>query len=364
MHNKILTNAGFYLLLLFAFALSVYPPASFLLATAIFLIWMLDVLIFKETRISEMPLFYPLLAFALFMILEAILAAIYNHPMPYLYIALLSLFYFIVPGFVATVDKRRMVIWTFIAGAMLKASLQLIIWWATYANITLRLRPIEEPYLFMVTMAFAFMLAFYAESNLFKEKVFMAFVALPLALVIVLSADKSAILLFLATIVLVGVLRDSTVFIPCALAVFLLFSGVFGIDYYIQRDISFSEYKAFVALPFTELEEKGVAVPAFFGQSASYEASSGPHASGNPYLLNLLRWAGPPAVLLFLWILFERAREAYYKRRRAVTQQARAYHMISFLTIAAIIIMNLFGSAFEYPSIVLACWLILGMSET
>ncbi len=364
MHNKVLTNAGFYLLLLFAFALSVYPPASFILAMAIFLIWMLDVLIFKETRISEMPLFYPLLAFALFMILASILAAIYNHPMPYLYIALLSLFYFIVPGFVVTVDQRRMVIWTFIAGAMLKASLQLIVWWATYANVTLRLRPLQEPTLFMVALAFSFMLAFYAESTVFREKVFMAFVALPLALVIVLSADKSAILLFLATIILVGVLRDPTVFIPCALAVFLLFSGVFGIDYYIQRDISFNDYKTFVTLPFTELKDNGITAPAFYGQAVSFENIPASTSRGNPYLINLLRWVGPPAVLLLLWTLFERAREAYYKRRRALTQQARAYHMISFLTIAAIIIMNLFGSAFEYPSIVLSCWFILGMSET
>jgi hypothetical protein len=365
MHNKILMNASFYLLLIFAFSVSIYPPISYFLAAAIFMIWLLDILIFKETEIFDLPLFYPLMAFVIFMILASVLAAIYGHPFPLIHVALLSLFYMIVPGIVATIEQRRMVIWTFIAGAMLIGGLHLILWWGTFTNFTHRLLPLAEPSLFMVTLAFSFLLALYAESTSAREKVFMALVALPPALVVVFSADKSAILFLLIAILLVGVLRDLTVFIPLAIAALFVFSGAFGIDYYFQRELAPESYEAFITRPIAEIRENNEAVlsPSFFGQAISYRVPFESSRTPRSFLIDLLIKAGPPGLLIFLWVLFERAREAYFRRRRMTTWQPRAYHLIFLLTIVGVIVMNIYGAIFEFPAIILSCWLILGMTD-
>jgi hypothetical protein len=365
MHNKILINAGLYLLLLFAFSVTVYPVVSYVIAALVFLIWFLDMVIFKETDITELPLFYPLLGFTLVLGVGWILAKIYIHNFPYISVALLSLFYLIVPGFVRTGEQRRMILWTFIAGAMLITGLHLIYWWATFANITIRLRPLPEPSLFMVCLAFSFLLAFYAESSNLREKIFLALVAMPLVLVVMLSTDGSTILFLTIIIVLLGILRDRTIFIPIGLALAVILSGTFGIDYYIERGLIPVTYKEFISRPIQEVKvnPEQVLSRSFYGQAASLENQEVTADESQSYFIKLVKRAGPPVVLIFFWALFERAREAYFKHRRVTSPQARAYHLIAILTIIALIVMNIYGSVFEYPSIILATWLILGMSE-
>jgi hypothetical protein len=365
MHNKILTNTGFYLLLLFTFSVTVYPVASYVLAAAIVLIWLLDLLIFKETDIVDLPLFYPLISFTVVIVLGWVLSVIFKHDFPYIFMAVLSLFYFIIPGFVRSVEQRRMILWTFIAGAMLVASLHLIFWWATFTNITIRLRPLPQPSLFMVALAFAFIVSYYAESDSIREKIFLSLVAFPLALVVVLSADKATIFFLLVIIFIVGVLYDRTIFIPFAVAMFFLLSGAFGIDYFIQQNLLPINYKEFLSQPLIEIENnhQAVLVSSFYGQVPTAEINSVIPHKGHSFFASLIEQAGPPAILLLFWVLFERAREAYFKHRRSTKHQPRAYHLIALLTVLAIIIMNTYGAVFQFPSIVLATWLILGMSE-
>ncbi len=363
MHNKILINSGFYLLLLFAFSITVYPTAAYVLAGAIFLIWVLDLLIFRETDINELPLFYPILSFAAVLLAGGMVSLIYGHIFPYAYVALLSFFYFIVPGFVRSGEQRRMVLWTFIAGAMLVTGLHLILWWATFTNITMRLKPLSTPSLFMVTMAFSFLLSFYAESRSIREKVFLAMVSIPFALVVILSGDKTAMLFILIVIILIAIFRDRSIFIPLGLAILFILSGAFGIDYYIEQDFMPSTFKEFIMHPIEQIKSspETVLATSFYGEAALPNESSA--AAGQSFFLDLIRFAGPPAILLLFWVLFEKAREAYFKHRRSVEQQPRAYHLISLLTVIAAVVMNFYGPAFEYPSIILASWLIWGMSQ-
>jgi hypothetical protein len=362
-HNKILINTGFYLLLLFAFSITVYPTVAYALAGAIFLIWLLDLLIFRETDINELPLFYPILSFSAVLLMGGIVSSIYGHAMPYTYLALLSFFYFIIPGFVRSGEQRRMILWTFIAGAMLVAGLHLILWWATFTNITIRLKPLLTPSLFMVTMAFSFLLSFYTESPSIREKVFLTLVAAPLALVVILSGDKAAMLFMLIVIFLLAIFRDRTIFIPFGLAVLFIFSGAFGIDYYVEQDFTPSRYKELITYPIEQIRgnPETVLMSSFYGEAALTEER--PFAASHSFFLDLIRIAGPPAILLLFWVLFERAREAYFKYRRSVTQQPRAYHLIALLTVIGAIVMNFYGPAFEYPSIILASWLVWGMSQ-
>jgi hypothetical protein len=64
-----------------------------------------------------------------------------------------------------------------------------------------------------------------------------------------------------------------------------------------------------------------------------------------------------------LWILIARAAESYTIRRKVSDVEARSYHMAVLLLIFVLFILNFYDDAFAYPQVILASWLIMGVSE-
>jgi len=226
--------------------------------------------------------------------------------------------------------------------------------------------PLATPLSFAVILAFCVVTAFYAESLRLKDKLFYFLVSIPLFLVIIYSDDKSAMMILILALLAVGVFVERTIFIPVALALVIFFSGILDVRYLVERNVSFSEYAEFAKIPAEELSEnKDIVIEtSFFGSSLYEPAFNGVDSeNSDSFFMTLIRQAGPPALLLFLWALFERVRESFFKRRRVTSPHARAYHLTVMLFIGAIVIGNLYGSIFDYPSIILAFWLVMGISE-
>ncbi len=302
MHNKILINAGFYLMLLFSFSVTVYPVAAYFLALGIFLIWLLDVIIFRDPGISAQPLFFPILGFNVFIIVAWFLHWVYGAEFQLAYVGLLSMFYFIVPGFVITGEQRRMILWTFIAGAMLMGVFHLIMWWATFSSPTIMFSPLATPLSFAVILAFCVVTAFYAESLRLKDKLFYFLVSIPLFLVIIFSDDKSAMMILILALLAVGVFVERTIFIPVALALVIFFSGILDVRYLVERNVSFSEYAEFAKSPAEELSEnKDIVIETSFFGSSLYEPAFNDVGSENndSFFMTLIRQGRTSCALPF-----------------------------------------------------------------
>jgi hypothetical protein len=365
MYNKRLSNAGFYLLLLFAFLVNVWPQASYYLAIAIFLIWLSDTIIFREVELVELPLFYPILGFNVVLILAWALAQLNGINFPYFGVGLLTLFYFIVPGFVMSGERRKMVLWSFIAGVVLVSGLHLITWWDNASGIQVGTNWPRYPLMFQIALVLCVLLAFFAEAEELKEKLFLGLVAFPPALTAILTLDKAVILVIIFSILVVGIFRDRIILIPTALAALILFSGVFGISYNIEKRITPIEYLEFVRSPLNEIQKnhKVIEQAQFFGVDANPTAAATASNVEDSFFLKMLRDAGPPVLIVFLWIIVEQTRGSLSRQKKALSREARAHHVGVLLVLAAIIIMNLYSSAFEYGSAVLAAWMIVGMTE-
>ena len=365
MYNKRLGNAGFYLLLLFAFLVTVWPGASYYLAIAIFFIWLSDTIIFHDVELVELPLFYPILAFNVVLILAWALSQLNGINFPYVGVGLLALFYFIVPGFVMSGERRKMVLWSFIAGVVLVSGFHLITWWDNASGIRIATNGPGYPLMFQIALVFCILLAFFAETEDLREKLFLGLVALPPALTAFLTLDKAVILVIIFGILMVGIFRDRIILIPTALAVLILFSGIFGISYDIEKRITPKQYLEFVLSPMNDIlkNHKAIEQAKFFGLDANSTAATTASNVKDSFFLKLLKDAGAPALIIFMWIIVEQVGGSLSRQKKAKSREARAHHLGVLLVLAAIIIMNLYSSAFEYGSAVLATWMIVGMTE-
>ena len=340
----------------------VHAAASYILAILLFVVWFIDSLIFKELGMSDKQLYYPLLSFDIFLILGWIVASLYGKEFPLVYVGFLALIYFIVPGFITTVEQRRMVIWTFLAGTMLMVGFHLIEWWrstSTSTNINLH---IAQPLLTFITMAFAILIALYAESRDQKEKFFLALMTFPLALIMFLSGDKAILIAMLLIVLIAALIRDRLLFIPLVFLILIFFTGVFEVKYYLQKSMQSEDLWTYIQQTpeqISDFSNKIISTP-FYGNAASTEAQN---ESTGSFFLDFLFWAGPPAILFLLWVLIERAREAFLKNRRLSAEESHPYHLAVFLTICALVVLDIYDQPFLYPQIILASWMLWGMSE-
>ena len=365
MHSKILVNAGFYLLLLFALSITIFPPAAYLLALAVISIWLLDLLIFREPRFVDQPLFYPIIALNVFIILAWVLSRLHRGNLDLFLLGPSFVFYLAVSGFVISSEQRRMLLWTFVAGVIVAVGTALTNWWALFP---VEMTPIwiGRQSMFLVALAFSAVVGFYVEALDLRERFFLGLVAIPLALTLILSLEKACIMALFLALILAALLRGGRVLIPIAfmaiamLTVFLLVSHLF------DGDAAIREYADFAVAPFKEIASGPSELDAvgFFGGTTSRnEFRPTDENQANPFFLDLPLKYGPPVFIVLLWILIARAAESFTKRRKVADVEGRSYHMAVLLLILSLFILNLYGDALAYPQVILVSWLIMGVSE-
>ncbi|OGC89575.1 MAG: hypothetical protein A2W25_14525 [candidate division Zixibacteria bacterium RBG_16_53_22] len=365
MHNKHLINFGFYLLLVFAFTAAIYPPLAYFAAAGLLLLWLLDLLIFREPEFVNMPLFYPMMALVAILVVAWMVARIYGAGNNFVYIAFLSLFYFIVGGFVVTNEQRRMIMWTFASGVLLYSGIRLAVWWGALSQPGHEMIHVDQSRILFISMAICILIAFLAEAKGKYERIFYSLVCLPLTILALMISDRSVILAILVIVVFVAIFRDKRLMIPVAAIILLAALGLGGIHFYLERNLNIAGCGKFIMAPLNSAfyDPDIISEASFFGANIT-----APDYNMNPgymysFFLELIRGAGPPAVLIMTYIFFERARESYSKRKKVALSEEKSYHLTVLLVVGVLIVLNIYGTAFFFPNAVLAAWMILGIGE-
>jgi hypothetical protein len=213
----------------------------------------------------------------------------------------------------------------------------------------------------MMLIVFGFVLAYYAEAKDIKEKLFFGLVSLPMAIVAILSFNKTAILFLLLIVIIVGILKDRTILIPLGLMVFAVVFDLFGIKQLIVPE----DLAGFFLRPINDIISNIYFIDnaRFFGNTIIPAPYIPAHFFEKSYLIKMIFEFGPLLLLLFLWIIGEKTRMNFIRFKKIQNREIRAYHLGTLLTIIAAILMNFYGSTFDSKTAVLAFWLILGMSE-
>ncbi len=358
--SKTFSRAGFYLILLFTFFASVSPAIAHIAAVLAFALWVVEQLIFRNTDWVRDEMFFPVAGFIIITLLAFIVSRVNSSATVLPYTGYLAIFYFVVQRFVSFSEKRKMIIWTFIAGVLLSSAIDSVMRFSSAGLERSLVNPASQKISFYILIVFAMILAFYAEGRNPKEKLFFGLISLPLAAIAVLSLNSYVILILLFLFIIIGVFKDRSVFLLLGANLVLFFSGIFEIG----SGISLPEIVNVLKAPIREFIVYGQTIEniSFFGAIDGLNIAKigfGPDS----FFIKLLAAFGPPALLFFLWILFKQFRSDLVKFRKTLFREMKAFHLGVVLAIVSFVMLSLFGSIFESSSAVLVFWMILGMSE-
>jgi hypothetical protein len=358
--SKTFSGAGFYLVLIFSFFVSVYPAVAYIAAFLAFGLWILEQLIFRNADWIQEEMFSPVAGFIVFTLIASIVARIYSSTSILPYTGYLALFYFVVQRFVSFSEKRKMIVWTFIAGVILSSAVNTIKKISGAEFDSAIINSASQEISFFLLMVFGTILAFYSESDSPGEKLFFGFLSLPLVAIAVLTLNIHTILIMLVLFIVVGIAKDRTALIPLCIYLVIFFSGIFDI----KTGFSLPEIINILNSPVRDLLANFRAIEnlSFYGIfNGQGGAVLDPETRSS--FIKLLAASGPPALLLLLWILVKQFRIDFVKFRKTALREMKAFHLGIVLAIASFIALNLFGSIFDSNPAILVFWMIMGMSE-
>ncbi len=358
--SKTFSRAGFYLILLFSFFAAVSPAIAHIVAISAFALWIVEQLIFRNTDWVRDQMFFPIAGFILFALLASIVARLTSSESILPYTGYLAIFYFVVQRFVSFSEKRKMIIWTFIAGVILSSAVDAIIRFSQAELERSMVNPASQKISFFILIVFALILAFYSEGKNLKEKLFFGLLSLPLIAVAILSLNIHVILILSIFLIIIGAVKDRTALLPLGILIVVFFFGIFDG----APGFSLPEIINVLKSPVGEIFENNRMIEdvSFFGIVGGW-STGGLESRPDSFFIRLLASSGPPAVLLFLWIMVKQFRSDFVKFRKIAFRETKAFHLGIVLAIASFVLLSLFGSIFESSSAILIFWMILGMSE-
>jgi hypothetical protein len=363
--SAILVRIGFYLILLFSLSVSVFPRFAYILAIAASSIWFLELLIFRDTSWASSSLFNPIAGFAIFSVIAWFLTGLLHDQSPATCVAVFSLFYFVTRGFVQSPEKRKMIVWTFISGVVLASGIDLFYRWGGLFDMNTSPDIAARPLSFLMMLVFCMVIAYYAQAHDYSEKLFFGFVSMPMVILAALAFDRAIMVILLLIFMGVGIFKDRTVLIVVGLIVAVLFSGLFGIRGKIAESADTGNLIEIAGSPAKVIERNSdmISNTGFYGAGTDQLRKEAGSVSDEPFFLNLIRYSGPPSLILFFWIMIERARRDLARIRKVSFAEAKAYHLASLLMVIAVSISSLYVSTPGCSSAILALWMLLGMAE-
>ncbi len=363
--SAILVRIGFYLILLFSLSVSVFPRFAYVLAIAAFCIWLLELLIFRDRSWVSSSLFNPIAGFAAFSVIAWLLSGLLHDRSPAPCAAVFSLFYFVTRSFVRSPEKRKMIVWTFISGVVLASGIDLFYRWGGLFDLSFSPSLAAGSLSFLMMMVFCVVIAYYAQAHDYTEKLFFGLISLPIAVLAALAFDRAIIMVLLLIFIGVGILKDRTVLIVVGLVIVVMFSGLFGFREKIAESTDTHDLIELAKSPVYGIERNFdmISGAGFYGGSGDPSQTEVRTTSDEPFFITLIRYYGPPSLILFIWIMIERARRDLARIGKISFPEAKAYHLASLLIVVAVSISSLYVSTPGCSSAILALWLLLGMAE-
>ena len=361
--SAIPTGLGFYLILLFSFCVSVFPQLSYFLAAGAVVIWVFQILIFRETGFASSLLFYPVTGLAAFSLIVWVLSTIYTNDNPMVCVGLYSLFYFVVFSFVPSREKRKMVIWTFLAGITLAIIIRFLAGLSALPDIYPLDMTLKDQLPTLIIMGFCMIIALFTEAREIRERLFFGLISIPLVIGI-MNVDHIITVVSIIILTLTGLLKNRSVLLAVALIAILAFSGLFSIKGELTGHIREGRLTQDLTAPLVNISEhtERLTKVGFFGIQSDVSAEETVQIR-DPFFISLIRYAGPPSLLFLIWVIIELTKRDLTKFKKITQREEKAYHFATLLFMAIMIVVNIYGSTLDCSPAVLGLWLFLGMAE-
>ena len=258
-----------------------------------------------------------------------------------------------------------MIVWTFISGVILASGIDLFYRWGSLFNLSISPDYTPGSLSFLMMLVFCLIIAYYAQTRVYAEKLFFGLISLPLALLAALTFDSAIIAILLLASAGVAILKDRTVLIIVGLIIVVMFSGLSGLRGRIAKPDDAFDLVELARSPANAIKRNSdmISGTGFYGAGSDQSQTDERAIPDEPFFIKLIKYSGPPSLVLFIWIIIERARRDLARIRKISFTEAKAYHLASLLIVVSVSIASLYVSMPGCSSAVLALWLLLGMAE-
>jgi O-antigen ligase len=373
--NPYLNNVAYYLLMIFAVVLMLSNALAETLAVIIILIWLAQSIAYRRKEWLNYPLFLPLVSLMIFKALVLLVSGYQGKPGAAFEQIALPLIYFVVPPIVVTFERRWTIIWLFITGAVLVSGISLIQFLLGLTPVAVSI--ISGPYTLAIFLgiALSLLLVIFAYQQKLSEKIFTAFIALPLFAALIFTITRTLYFVVGLMILILGIFKDRKLFVPFIVVIPMLYLFFPGSVAKIYDKFDYSSTRKFYSHR-DRLIETGLAKVNevdFFGHGINsfpvvaeeeieaQKLSSRLTGWHNMYIETLLD-GGPFALIILLWVLLAQVRYSWIKFRKTQDRSQKIYQLSMLLLIMCLILVGILDNPLSDQIIAMAVWMLLGLS--
>ena len=373
--NPYLNNIAFFLLLIYASILMLSNAGGLILMTLIFVIWIAQTLAYRRRDWLEYPLAKPIMALIGFKFLVLLVSGYEGRVGSVAEQLALPLIYFIVPPIVVTSERRRKIIWIFIAGSILAAGIGIIRF--QLGVIPRAASIVSGPYTFSIYMAIVVgvILTMFAFSKNIGEKIFLALVSLPILTGLFFTLERAAFLVAALYVFILGIFKDRKLLVPIiALAAFIYFFSPPTIDKLKER-FDYSNKKSFYShrevlldIGLNHAEEVGFfgyginSFPALVDVEAEPRITAKGISTWHNMYVEFLLDGGPMNLLILIWLLAAQAKYSFARFKKSTDPEQKIFQYAVLLLILCLVVVGFFANPLRDPIISMLVWMMFGLS--
>lgn len=373
--NPYLNNIAFFLLSIYAGILMLSNAAGLIIITLVIIIWIAQTLAYRRKDWLDYPLAKPIIALIGFKVLVLLVSGFEGPFGSVLEQLTLPLVYFMVPPIVVTAERRRKIIWMFIAGATLAAGIGIIRYQLGIIGRAASI--VSGPYTFSIYMAIAVgvILTMFAFSKNVGEKIFLGLVSIPALFGAFFALERAAYLVIALYVVILGFFKDRKLLVPIiVLAGIVYFFSPPTINKLKER-FDYSNKKSFYSHREVLLDlglERANKV-GFFGyginsfpalvdvQAEPRITAKGINSWHNMYMEYLLD-GGPLNLLILIWLLIVQARYSFARFKKSNEPEHKVFQYTVIFVVLCLVVMGFFADTLRDPIISMLIWMMFGLS--
>jgi len=358
---SIISKPAYYLIILLTLSLGFFPALAQTSMICIGLLLVIDLIHQKTFVAIRQPLLQEIGVFAALILVSFIADMISGNSDDYPFFIFSLAAYFFGAIYAYSDDRRRIILWSIIIGAVIASCLKLIGHLNLGFNTFVDKISIESDLEALNTISLCVIISLFSYSRLWAERICLLLMSLPAFLILLYSNELILILMILVLIIIMGVIKSKALWL-FILLIALIFAvtpvGGYG-DLY--RNL-IDEIKG----PFLTAGDNLALLESvsYFGVLDSISSRQLNILEQWPFAFRLILFYGPLSFLIFIWIFYTQIRRYIGRLRLSSTDQNGAYQYAGFLISLLILTACFYSESFElFPAGVLTC-LIWGITES
>jgi len=371
-----MNNAAYYLVLLFAFLLMISNALAETIAIVLLGIWVAQSLAYRRKEWLQYPLFMPIAALVIYKTIVISVSGYQGNFGSAFEQLALPLIYFILPTIIVTSERRGMVIWLFLSGAVLASGFGIIQFLADVVPRATSIvsGPVTLGIFLVVALGFAITKLAYAKSA--NERLFLIFIIVPLLLALIFTRTRIAYLSLTVILLITGIIKERRILVGLiVLTIGMYFVFPKSMDFIIERFNFQNKSELYgnrgILLEYgmsyvDNVDYFGYGINSFPAlvdvyADSRFKSRETLTAWHNMYLDSLFD-GGPILLFILIWLIMAQGWYSFNRFRKTRVTSQKVYQFGILMLLIGVLIIGMTDNAMSDQIMSMTIWTLLGMS--